>query len=76
MTTRTPPTPPASPEAGWRRRLRLARTMFRGVVGADAYEVYVEHQQRVHPDEPVMGARDFWRDKTDRQDKNPSVRCC
>lgn len=50
--------------------------MFRGVVGADAYEVYVEHHQRVHPDLPVQCKKDFWRDKTDRQDKNPSVRCC
>lgn len=76
MTTRTSTTPPTSAEVGWRRRLRQAWQMFRGVVGADAYEVYLEHQRRTHPDQPVMCKKDFWRDKTDRQDKNPSVRCC
>ena len=76
MSTRTSPASPTSPEVGWRRRLRLARSMFRGVVGADAYEVYVEHQERTHPGEPIMCRKDFWRDKTDRQDKNPTARCC
>lgn len=61
---------------GWRRRVRQGWQMWRGIVGADAYEVYVEHQQRVHPGEPVLGKRDFWRDKTDRQERNPTTRCC
>lgn len=61
---------------GLRRRVRLARSFVRGVIGADAYEVYLEHQGRVHPGEPVMTAREFWRDQTDRQAKNPQTRCC
>lgn len=68
--------PPAAAGSGLRRRLRLARSFFRGVVGADAYEVYLEHQARVHPGIPVMSPREFWRDQTDRQDRNPSARCC
>ena len=31
------------------RAARAVRWYVRGVVGADAYERYLEHQQRVHP---------------------------
>ena len=57
----------------------LAR-IWRGVVGEDAYERYCEHVDacRAAGDEthPLMTEREFWRDRTDRQDANPQGRCC
>lgn len=51
----------------------------RGVLGEDAYQKYVEHHRAVHGDNPavpMMSEREFWRDKTDRQEANPQGRCC
>ena len=47
-----------------------------GVLGADKYRVYLEHQARTHPGVAPMGEREFWRDYTDWQEKNPQGRCC
>jgi uncharacterized short protein YbdD (DUF466 family) len=51
----------------------------RSVSGEDAYDRYLAHHESAHavnPTEPVMTAREFWRDRTDRQDTNPQGRCC
>lgn len=53
----------------------------RGVMGADAYKKYLEHHAATGHGGPEHGApplseRDFWRDRTDRQDSNPQGRCC
>lgn len=48
----------------------------KGLLGEDAYEKYLVHQAAVHPTGEVMSEREFWRDKTDRQDANPQGRCC
>jgi uncharacterized short protein YbdD (DUF466 family) len=56
-----------------------ARALVRyleGVLGADKYRVYLEHQGRTHPGVAPMGEREFWRDYTDWQEKNPQGRCC
>ena len=58
------------------RAASSARTFLRGVMGADAYERYVQHHERVHPGEPVLTEREFWRQKADDEDRNPSARCC
>jgi uncharacterized short protein YbdD (DUF466 family) len=54
--------------------------IWRGVVGEDAYERYREHVQAQRangdPGHPLMTEREFWRDRTDRQDANPQGRCC
>jgi uncharacterized short protein YbdD (DUF466 family) len=54
--------------------------IWRGVVGEDAYERYREHVEACRadgePDHPHMTEREFWRDRTDRQDANPQGRCC
>jgi uncharacterized short protein YbdD (DUF466 family) len=47
-----------------------------GVLGADKYRVYLEHQARTHPGTEPMGEREFWRDYTAWQEKNPQGRCC
>lgn len=56
--------------------LRTARWWWRGVTGADAYERYVAHLRREHPDAPVPDEREFWRAKYADQDANPGARCC
>ncbi|UZX01923.1 YbdD/YjiX family protein [Arthrobacter sp. CDRTa11] len=46
------------------------------VLGADAYAKYVEHHRTAGHEALPMGEREFWRDRTDRQDSNPQGRCC
>jgi uncharacterized short protein YbdD (DUF466 family) len=51
----------------------------RSVSGEDAYDRYLAHHESVHgadAGEPAMTAKEFWRDRTDRQDTNPQGRCC
>jgi uncharacterized short protein YbdD (DUF466 family) len=47
-----------------------------GVMGADAYAKYLEHHRDAGHKEPPLSEREFWRDRTDRQDANPQGRCC
>lgn len=51
----------------------------RAVSGEDAYDKYLAHHESVHGTlsaVPAMTEREFWRDRTDRQDTNPQGRCC
>nr|WP_230685261.1 YbdD/YjiX family protein [Cellulomonas sp. JZ18] len=55
------------------------RWFVRALLGEDAYERYLEHQAehgRAPGDPGVLTAREFWRDRTDRQDRAPQGRCC
>ncbi|MCD7101560.1 YbdD/YjiX family protein [Pseudoclavibacter sp. 13-3] len=52
------------------------RRLLRGMLGANAYDDYVAHHRRMHPDEPVMREREFWREQARDQDANPGARCC
>ena len=47
-----------------------------GVLGADAYAKYLEHHHAAGHGEPPLTEREFWRERTDRQDSNPEGRCC
>ena len=62
------------------RPLRQAARGFysylREVSGETAYDRYVAHRRRGHPDEPVMSRRDYERWRMDQRDENPSARCC
>ena len=56
---------------------RGIRWYVRALMGEDAYEKYLAHGEG----EPGGGVeplseREFWRDRTDRQDANPEGRCC
>lgn len=53
----------------------LARYLS-GVLGADAYVRYLEHHRAAGHVTPPLGEREFWRDRTDRQDTSPQGRCC
>ncbi|GAA0532837.1 hypothetical protein GCM10011581_17580 [Saccharopolyspora subtropica] len=59
-----------------RESARAAWQIVRGVVGENAYERYLEHQRRHHPDEEPLPEREFWRRHIDRQDAQPGSRCC
>lgn len=55
---------------------REAVWVFKGVLGENAYQAYLDHHGRTHADGAPMSEREFWRDRTDRQDANPEGRCC
>ncbi len=63
-----------------RRGARDVAWFWRGVVGEDAYDKYRAHVESRRtdgePDHPLMTEREFWRDRTDRQDARPQGRCC
>jgi uncharacterized short protein YbdD (DUF466 family) len=59
-----------------REALAGVRWYLREVSGESAYDHYVEHARRAHPDEPVMSRRDFERHRQDDRDRNPRARCC
>ena len=49
---------------------------FKGVLGEDAYEKYLDHHRATGCNTAAMTVKEFWRDKMDRQDANPEGRCC
>ncbi len=52
------------------------RWYLREVAGETAYDRYVEHARREHPDAGVMSRRDFERHRMDDRERNPRARCC
>ena len=52
------------------------RWYLREVAGETAYDRYVEHVRRDHPDAVVMSRRDFERLRMDERERNPRARCC
>jgi uncharacterized short protein YbdD (DUF466 family) len=48
----------------------------REVVGENAYEHYLAHQRRDHPDNPVLSRREFECRRMDRMEVRPGQRCC
>ncbi len=56
---------------------RAVHWYLKEVMGENAYLHYLESFERRHGTrEGAMGEREFWRDLTDEQDRNPKVRCC
>jgi len=56
---------------------RGVRWYVRALMGEDAYEKYLAHVEGEHGGGVVpLTEREFWRDRTDRQDANPQGRCC
>jgi uncharacterized short protein YbdD (DUF466 family) len=52
------------------------RWYLREVSGESAYDRYVAHMRRDHPDQPVMSRREYERRRMDQRDDNPRARCC
>lgn len=46
------------------------------LMGDRAYDVYVAHLKAQHPDAVPLTERQFWRQRTAEQDRNPGARCC
>ncbi|MQY28537.1 hypothetical protein NRB56_41210 [Nocardia sp. RB56] len=46
------------------------------VLGGQDYARYVEHLRRNHPECPVPTEREYWRERHDAADRNPTNRCC
>ena len=55
---------------------RWLRWYLREVAGESAYDRYVEHARRDHPDRPVRSRREFERQRMDARDTRPQARCC
>jgi uncharacterized short protein YbdD (DUF466 family) len=49
---------------------------LREVMGENAYEHYLEHQRRDHPDGRVVSRREFERRRMDGMEIRPGQRCC
>ncbi|WP_082686604.1 YbdD/YjiX family protein [Mycobacterium sp. IS-3022] len=51
-------------------------TLIGDLMGDTHYRRYVEHRMRIHPGEPVLSERDYWRMRHAAADANPIARCC
>jgi len=58
------------------QRAGRALWYLRELVGENAYDHYLEHQRRWHPDQPVLPRREFERRRSDELDDHPRARCC
>ena len=65
-----------APDGRVRDALLAAWQLVRDLAGERAYETYLAHHAAHHPDEPVLGERDFWREHVDRGDRAATARCC
>ena len=52
------------------------RWYLREVSGESAYDRYVEHMRRDHPEQLVMSRREYERERMRMRDENPRARCC
>jgi uncharacterized short protein YbdD (DUF466 family) len=59
-----------------RRAFAGVRWYLREVSGESAYDRYVEHSQREHPEEPVMSRRDFEHRRQNARESRTQARCC
>ena len=63
---------------GAHRLGRLLTQTANLMVGMPDYDTYVEHRQRLHPDEPVMTRDEFFRERQESRygGKGRAFRCC
>jgi uncharacterized short protein YbdD (DUF466 family) len=59
-----------------REVVRGLRWYLREITGESAYDNYVEHVRRAHPDAPVLSRREFERARMDARQDRPESRCC
>jgi uncharacterized short protein YbdD (DUF466 family) len=62
--------------AGLRRAVTGTLWYVREVMGENAYDHYLAHQRRHHPDEPVLSRREFECRRMDHMEVRPGQRCC
>jgi uncharacterized short protein YbdD (DUF466 family) len=59
--------------------MRVVRAVWwwlRGVLGDDLYDRYLAYHRRSADPGPTMTEREFWRARTDYQERHPEGRCC
>jgi uncharacterized short protein YbdD (DUF466 family) len=56
--------------------LRQLVWWVRGVLGEHAYDQYLAHHHRCGHTDPPMTEREYWRARTDHQERHPEGRCC
>ncbi|MDK8319936.1 YbdD/YjiX family protein [Actinobaculum massiliense] len=56
--------------------LRRAQKMWRDFMGDSAYERYLDHHRRNHPNCQPMTEKEFWRSRDDFKEDNVSTGCC
>lgn len=61
------------PDAGWWAHVRW---FVNGLTGQNAYQAYLAHHARTGCASPPMSEREYWRHRSDWQDRNPQGRCC
>jgi uncharacterized short protein YbdD (DUF466 family) len=55
---------------------RAVRWYLREVAGETAYDRYLEHARRTHPDAPVLSRREFERRRSAERAARAPSRCC
>lgn len=65
---------------GWAPALRevliQALSLWRDFMGDSAYQRYLEHHGRNHPDHPPLSEKEFWRARAQFAEENVSTGCC
>jgi uncharacterized short protein YbdD (DUF466 family) len=46
------------------------------LMGDTHYRRYVERRRHMHPDQPVLTEREYWKMRYAAADANPGGRCC
>ena len=59
-----------------RRAMGGALWYLREVLGENAYNHYLAHRRRDHPDGPVLSRREFECRRMDAMEVRPGQRCC
>ncbi len=59
-----------------RAGLAGARRLWRDFTGESAYDRYVERHRREHPDHEPLSERQWWRARTEFDERNVSTGCC
>ncbi|QLY32738.1 YbdD/YjiX family protein [Nocardia huaxiensis] len=58
------------------RAVRAVIWWFNAILGGGDYQRYVQHQRLHHPGAPIPSEREYWKQRHDAADRNPSNRCC
>ncbi|MFZ0834270.1 MAG: YbdD/YjiX family protein [Mycobacterium sp.] len=56
--------------------VRQIRWYVGTLMGDRHYQRYLEHRRQVHPGEPVLTEREYWKMRHAGAESNPGARCC
>jgi hypothetical protein len=55
---------------------RQIRWYIGALMGDTHYQRYLDYRSRVHPGEPILSERDYWRLRHEGTESSPNPRCC